>query len=239
MSTAASTIESPKRRQAIQVALFLTAVTALTVGLFFALKGEVVAFRRGENALNRGDFAGARPLLETAWAGGHRTPRARLDLARVRLETGDRMAALPLYLEALEAAPRDPILIDTVAGLHQAAGQPEQALAVHQRLGPPEALALPALVRRADILQQTGDLAGAVPVYRVAVTREPREAALRLRLGMLLAWTGQRSAAVAELRAALALDPGLRQARLQLARVLLWDGQFAESVTEFRRVLPP
>jgi Flp pilus assembly protein TadD len=239
MSTAAPPIESLKRRQAIQIALFLIAVTALTAGLFFVVHGELVAWRRGETALARGDFAGARPWLEQAWSGGHHTPRSRLDLARVRLETGDQAAALPLYVEALAAAPGDATLIDTVAGLHQAGGHPEQALVVHQALGGVEKLSPSALVRRADILQQNGDLAGAATVYRLAVGREPRDANLRLRLGLVLSWTGQRAAAVAELRAALELDPGQRQARLLLARVLLWDGQFADSVAEFRRVLPP
>jgi len=50
---AASSLQSLKRRQARKVAFFLLAVAAGTTGLFHFLRGDLVAYRRGENALAR------------------------------------------------------------------------------------------------------------------------------------------------------------------------------------------
>jgi len=239
MASEPPSVESLKRRQAVRVTLFLAAVAAGTIGLFHVIRRDVVAYRRGETALARGEYAYAATELGVAWDNGYRTPRARLDLARARLETGDTAGALPLFEEALADSPADQSLIETVAGLYQGINRPDRALALFERLGPPENLPTNLIEKLADIRLQAGDLPGAAEAYGSAVQRSPNDPDLRVQHGILLSWIGRRSEAIEEFRAALRIDPEMRQAQLHLARVLLWDGQFAESVTEFRQALPP
>lgn len=235
---AAPTLEAQKRRQAVQVALFLTGVTALTIGLFHVLRRDLVAYRRGQDALQRSDFVHAAADLGRAWDGGYQTPRLRLDLARALLGAGRNDEALGHYQAALERTPADSALLDTVAGLYQAKGRPDLALAYFRRLGDPAKLPVGTLTRLGDLQQQTGDYPAAIATYRRAVALAPQEAELHLRLGMVLSWSGQRTEALTCLRQALALQPKHRLAQLYLARVLMWDGRMAEAVTEYRRVLP-
>lgn len=235
---AGPSLETLKRRQAVQVTVFLLAVAAGTVGLFHVLRRDLVAYRRGQDALQRSEFAVAAGFLEQAWNGGRQTPRLRLDLARALLSAGRIDEALAHYQAALELAPNDATLLDTVAGLYQAKGRPEQGLAVFARLGNFDQLPVSALTRLGDLQQQAGKHEAAVATYRRALARAPDEAELHLRLGVVLSWLGQRTEALASLREALALQPKHRLAQLYLARVLMWDGRMAEAVTEYRRVIP-
>lgn len=233
----ATSLHRVKRRQALNVSIFLVVVAAATTGLFHVFRGDLVAYRRGETAFARRDFAVAAQQLERARGEGYTNPRARIHLAQSRLESGDKDAALVLYQEALAAAPRDESLIDTVAGLYQARGEPEKAVPLFAPLGAPSALSLRALVRLGDLHQQAGHYETALETYRLAAQRAPGEAELQLRIGIVLAWTGRRIEAATALRSAVELDPKQRVAQIYLARVLLWDGHFAQAVDQYRRVL--
>lgn len=235
-ANATPAVDDLKRRQAVRVTLFLLAVAAGTVGLFHWVRADRVAYRRGEQALARKDFKLASEQLERAWARGFRLPRVRLELARARLEAGEHNAALVLYAAAHAADPADESIIDTLAGLYQGAGEPERGIAL---FGPPEKLSATALTRLGDLHQQAGRLEDAVAAYKLAVVRAPKDAAIRLRLGIVLGWLGRPGEAASALQATLALQPDLRLAQLYLARMHLWDGHFAEAVAEYRRVLPP
>lgn len=238
-ATAALSQESIKRRQAVQVALFLVVVAGLTTAGFYFVHGDLVAYRRGERAVAQSNFTAAALHLGDAWSRGYQTPHVRLDLARSLMETGRRDEALPLYLQALVASPHDEGLLDIVSGIYQAQGQPEKGLALFERLGSPAHLSVRMLARLGDLQQQAGNYDAAIAIYQLATQRAPHEPDLQLRLGMVLAWKGRRPEALESLRAAVALDPKRRLAQLYLARVLSWDGRFAEAVTEYRRVLPP
>jgi tetratricopeptide (TPR) repeat protein len=238
MTQPAPSLQQLKRRQAVKVTGFLLGVTALTVGVFHVVRREVVEYRRGQDALARGDATAAATHLDAAWHGGYQTPRAQVDLARALLESGRREEALPHYEAALAAAPTDASLIDTLAGLYQANGQPEKGLALFANLGTPENLSPAALTRLGDLQQQAGNYPAALASYRLAAERAPKEAEIQLRLGITLGWVGRYAEAADALRAAVTIDPNLRLAKLYLARVLMWDGRFADAVTEFRRVLP-
>lgn len=235
---AGSAPDLPKRRQAVQVTFFLLAVAAGTIALFHVLRRDLVAYRRGHDAMVRGDFAVAATELERAWTAGYQSPRLRLDLARSLLAAGRRNEAFQHYYAILGPGPADGWLLEVMAGLYQERGEPEKGIELLQRAGPPERLSVPALTRLGDLQQQAGRHAAAAATYRLAVARAPDEVELQVRLGIVLSWIGERPDSIAALRRALALEPRHRLAQLYLARVLMWDGRLAEAVTEYRRALP-
>lgn len=234
----APSLRTLKRRQTRRVTAFLVVVGAATVALFHWLRGDLVAFRRGQQALVRADFGAAVGQLDRALAGGYNHPRLRLDLARAHLGVGNHQAALALYEAALAATPQDRGLIDLAAGLYQATGAPERGIALFSRLGAPEQLSVRELSRLGDLQQQAGQYEAAIATYQLAAGRSPREPELQLRLGIVLGWTGRNEEAAAALRTALELEPGRRLAHIYLARVLVRDNRLVEAVDEYRRVLP-
>lgn len=238
-ASAGPSLDSLKRRQAVQVALFLLGVTVATAITFQFVRGDLIAYRRGESAFASRNFAEATAQLELASKKGYRSPRLRLDLAQSYLETGRRDEALVHYSAALKDAPTNESLLDTVAGLYQSKGEPEKGRELFARLGPRAQLPLASLVRLGDLEQQAGNYAGAIEVYRVAVQRAPDEPEIRVRLGIVLSWVGERGEAIESFQRALAVQPNHRLAQLYLARVLMWDGRFAEAVAGFRHVFPP
>lgn len=234
----APTLSTLKRRQTQRIVAFLVTVAVATVAVFHWLRDDVVAFRRGQQALARADFGEAVKQLDRAFTGGYRNPRLRLDLARAHLGAGNHQAALALYEAALVVAPSDRALVDLTAGLYQTTGHPEQGIALFARLGDPAQLTLHELSRLGDMQQQAGHYEAAIATYQLAAERAPREPELHLRLGIVLGWTDRHEEAAAALRTALALNPERRLAHLYLARVLTRANRLAEAVDEYRRVLP-
>jgi len=237
-ASAGSALDLQKRRQAVQVTLFLLAVTTGTIGLFHVLRRDLVAYRRGQDALARGDFAVAATQLDQAWTAGYQPPRLRLELAQSLLAAGRRDEAVVHYTALLDAGRTDESILDVMAGLYQERGEPEKGIELLQRSGPADRLSVPALTRLGDLQQQAGRHVAAAATYRLAVARAPGEVELQVRLGIILSWIGERPDSIAALRRALALDPRHRLAQLYLARVLMWDGRLVEAVTEYRRALP-
>jgi protein O-GlcNAc transferase len=238
VSTSAPSLEAVKRRQAIQVSLFLFGVGLLTTLAFHLLRPEIIAYRRGHDALRRGQHDVAAQELQRAADGGYHHPALRRDLARALHEQGRTAEALVHYKAALESVPADEALIDTVVGLHQREGNPNDALALLAQLGPPERLSVSLLARLGDVQQQAGRFDDAIKTYQLALARTPREPELLLRLGVVQSWVGRRVEATESLRAAVSMDPSRQFARRYLARVLMWDGRFEEAVAEYRRSLP-
>jgi formate dehydrogenase subunit gamma len=95
-----------------------------------------------------------------------------------------------------------------------------------------------ALANRALALDQSGDAAGAVPLYAQAVQTLPGVAQIRTYYGWALARTGHSSPAVAQLREAVRLDPSLPDARLYLGALLQRGGQRRQARAQLTRAVP-
>ena len=72
---------------------------------------------------------------------------------------------------------------------------------------------VPALTVLGTVLQERGDLEGALSVYRQAWVLDSEAQGLELFMGQAYAISGQRDSAVAVLRRVIARDPGNAQAR--------------------------
>jgi tetratricopeptide (TPR) repeat protein len=235
---AVSDLDRQKRRQAVQIALFLGVVAVGTGTAFHYIRDDAVSYRRGMTALAEREFSTAAVHLENAWTRGYRRPNLQLDLARALWAAGQPQSALLHYSEAVAGrATIEGELLDTVIGIYQSQGQPEKGLELFNRLGPPEKLPVESLARLGDLQQQTGRYEEAAATYRLALKRAPKEAELQLRLGVILSWLGRPQEAAEALRIVLSVDPGHRQAQRYLGRVLMWDGRFAEAVGHLREGL--
>lgn len=231
-----SVIEAAKRRQAIGITLFLLAVAGGVSALYHFVRADAVAFHRGEQAYQRGDYAAALPHYERARAGGFSSTGFRWHHATALLQTGRVAEALPLLREILAENPRDRAALAAAIGAAQSAGDPAAGLAFLAAFGPRESLPPADLVRLADLHQQAGQVPEAIAAARLAAAAAP-SAALHLWIGELHARAGEPSAAIAAFESALALDPTHRPARLALARALAWDGRLTESARAYQAYL--
>ncbi len=74
-------------------------------------------------------------------------------------------------------------------------------------------------MRRAELLEQTGDRRAAIRDFRAAARIAPDDADVRFALAYALARDGQRNAAIEEFEAGLKLDPSRDGARAALERL--------------------
>jgi tetratricopeptide (TPR) repeat protein len=225
---------SAKRRQAWQVTAFMVGVAGLVSALFHVVYREAVSYRRGENAWARGEASLAADHYLRAWELGFASPRLPTRLSRALLAAGRTEEALVWWERgATDLTQFDRALLWEGMGVAQAAGRPDLALRLHDALGPRETWSVHEWTRRADVLQQAGEVAEAVMALREALARV-ETAELRLFSGQLLARIGLRVEALAEIDRALELDSGLAAARLARARVLAWEGRWADSARAYR-----
>jgi eukaryotic-like serine/threonine-protein kinase len=87
------------------------------------------------------------------------------------------------------------------------------------------------------VLQQKGDLDGAIVQYRAATHLKADFAGTHINLGAALAAQGKLDEAVTEYREALRLEPGLLPARHKLGAALQCKGRLDEAIAEYREAV--
>lgn len=153
--------------------------------------GDVAALvGAGSAAVRRGDADGALGFYRRAQREAPEDPlvrkrvaalklqvtERRMGLAQKALDRGDREAAAREYAAALEAAPEVAGVRLALAELLVASGDLAAAAAVLE--GDPSG-DRPAALRRADLLAQQQDFAGALAAYRALLARDPSDEAAR------------------------------------------------------------
>ncbi len=172
-------------------------------------------------------FAGpVRDQLRSAWAAAEADPRNTLavgDFGRTLYAYGQFEAAEACFARCSMLDPggfRWAYLLGvTRAGLGRYAPA-AQAFAEAASIRPAD---LPTAVRRADLLEQAGDEAGARGILERALRDSPRSAAVRYRLGRLLAPL-ETDIAIRHLEAALEVEPDYREALYALAGAYRMQG---------------
>lgn len=89
----------------------------------------------------------------------------------------------------------------------------------------------------AALLQYRGHIDEALPLFRAALSIEPKNATAHNSLGSALLIKEDVGAAVAEFRSALNADPAYANARYNLAHALAIEGDFAAAASEYKQFL--
>lgn len=212
----------------------------VSVGLYCVFNPGWVAFRKGEFALERGDYASALRDLERARELGVRTRHSAVQLASVLLKL-DRPSDAAVILDPYRRdTPPDSAAISLLAGIYAADQRPADG--VHVFLDAIEVGYQPdavAAVQLGDLYRQVERFADAEGWYQVAIDSGDSETQLaaRTQLAELRAWTGAYDASLELIDEILASDPSNRKVRTLRARVLSWAGRNRESAEEYRKIL--
>lgn len=89
----------------------------------------------------------------------------------------------------------------------------------------------------AALLQYRGDIDEALPLYRAALSIEPKNATAHNSVGSALLIKADFAGAIVEFRAALNADPGYANARYNLAHALAIQGDLATAASEYKQFL--
>jgi Flp pilus assembly protein TadD len=146
-----------------------------------------------------------------------------LDVANVALANGAPETALHIAESKLAANPRDVPALVMAGGAQTALGQREKAAQSFSRaltIAPNDPNALLGLGR----LQLASDPAAAATVFQQLITRDPRNVAALINLGIARDLLGQHAEAQRTYREALALDPGRIAGKINLGLSLALSG---------------
>src|SRR5262249_28660921 len=87
----------------------------------------------------------------------------------------------------------------------------------------------------AVVLDDSGDLAGAVANYCRAIEVDPKKVEAHYNLGNVLGIQGDSAGAVVSYHRAIELEPNFAEAHCNVGHMLLAQGRFAESLAAYRR----
>src|SRR6478609_9327870 len=162
----------------------------------------------------------------------------RLSLLSGKMEREGRYEAAAARLNrAIELAPAEPALRNSLAQVHIVANQPEEAVAVLRR-AVTDCPDDPAVRERLAMLLRTGKRHDeALAVVRTALVRWPQDAALHTALGQALREAGKIPEALNASLTALQLDPGQPEACYTTAYCLFVAGRRDEARTYLAKAL--
>ncbi len=213
-------------RRAIPVALMLTGAVALGILVIVGskiLSGQstsgpqaVALNNRGFELMQRDSLEAARTQFEAALRADPDYPEAMLNLALVRLRSGDQTGAATLYARVAKERSNEPELASKahygLAEIDVTAGALPSAIE-HYRLALAQDSTDVAFPNNlAFALIRAGRPNEAIPVLVQALKRFPGQALVHKNLGLALMRTGDLAGAIKSLDMALDRDPGLASA---------------------------
>lgn len=163
---------------------------------------------------------------------------ARMGLAHAHAGAGDAWSAVAWLNDACRIAPADAAPAHRLAELLLNLNQHAQALPVYQRLyGPFNARDRATLLHYGFCLEHTGDLDGAVRLYREAIAQEPDFMEAHVDLAGVLWRVEDHAGALAHARRAAQIAPQHPYAVRILGTALLHMNQLDEAQAQLRRAL--
>jgi Flp pilus assembly protein TadD len=197
----------------------------------------LAAFREGQDAFRKGDFATAEPALLKVLS---RTPgnalAARI-LGTLYLQRGQFAHAAALFERSFESDPYNPETLIALSMLSLQVRDYDRGMEmvdIALRLYPDYN---PARIQRCLLLLAMED-PGAEDAFREAIEEMPRIPSLRNNLAVLLIRRGAREEAREQLLEAIAMAPGDESAPFNYAISLFLDGDTAGGVEWLGKVLP-
>ncbi len=231
-------ISGGKGRQYAAFLLLSLAVVAACVLAYPHLRRGPLLVAASQRLLAQGRTAEALDALREAMRLG-RVPAVRLDgMLDAALRAGEASIAGQLALLLMEAGRTvDSGHVGRAAGLLDASGDPQGALALLEKrraLGPldkPEALHL------GDLLRRQGRFGAALSTYDDVLKGNPGDMAAWADRAETFLWMGEPARAEKDARAMLARTPDSRAARLILARALAAGGNVEGAIAEYHKLL--
>lgn len=238
MIRCAHTISEGKGRQYAAFLLLSLAVVAACVLAYPHLRRGPLLVAASERLLAQGRTAEALDALREAMRLG-RVPAVRMDaMLEAALIAGEARIAGEMALALMEAGRTVASgNVGRAAGLLDAAGDPQAALALLEKrraLGPledPETLHLAGLLRRGQRFDE------ALGLYAGMLAKNPGDMAAWADRAETYLWMGEPARAEQDARAMLARTPGSRAARLILARALAAGGNVEAAIAEYHNLL--
>lgn len=202
-----------------------------------AFAETLAAFREGQDAMRRGDFAAAEPALLKVLSRAPDNAAAARTLGTLYLQRGQFAHAAALFEQSFRSEPYNAetlvalsMLSLQVRDFDRALEMAELALRLYPGYGP-------AAVQRCLVLLATED-PGAEAAFRDTIEAMPRVPSLRNNLAVILIRAGRTEEAREELAQALALAPGDESAAFNCALSWFLDGNAEEGVAWLAKVLP-
>ncbi len=187
--------------------------------------GLLPKFDEARGRANKGDCAGAKPILEEILKQNPGNVPVLAQLGWCRIETGDPRGAVPLYAQALKLNPSWEVLhyqlgsaLDKVGDKAGASREWKAALALNPRT-PPAAAGLIRLAREGK------DYAAAEKNYAEARAAGLEDGTVEFEAAMTAHDRGDAKGTEAGLRRTLAADPAHLEARVDLANLLYGRGE--------------
>ncbi|MBQ7252678.1 MAG: tetratricopeptide repeat protein [Kiritimatiellae bacterium] len=197
----------------------------------------LAAFREGQDAMRRGDFAAAEPALLKVLARAPDNAAAARTLGTLYLQRGQFAHAAALFEQSFRSEPYNAETLVALSMLSLQVRDFDRSLELINlalRLYPGYG---PAAIQRCLVLLAMED-PGAETAFREAIEAMPRVPSLRNNLAVLLIRRGEREEAREQLSQALALAPNDESAAFNYALSLFLDGNVEEGVAWLGKVLP-
>ena len=156
------------------------------------------------------------------------------EFGRVLYAYGQNQAAAACFDRCRRLEPQEFEWAYLLAVTRSDLGQTDAALAAFESAAAMRPNDLPTAIRRADLLDLSGERSGAADALRRALQRAPDSAAVHYRLGRLYSAQADGSA-IQHFQAALATEPDYREAIYALAQELRLVGRGAEAEQQLER----
>lgn len=227
-----------KRRQFAAFFLLSLAVVATCLATYPHVRRAPLLVAASERLMSQGRTAEALEALREAMQLGH-VPLTRADaMLDAALKAGDARISNQMALLLMGKGRKvDSGLAGRAAGLLDAAGSPDAALALLEKrreMGPldkPEALHL------GDLLRRQGRFEAALSAYDELLKTSPGDTAAQADRAETYLWMGRPAEAENAAREILARHPGSRAGQLVLARALAAGGKTEAAIAAYQKLL--
>ncbi len=227
-----------KRRQFAAFFLLSLAVVAACLAAYPRVRRAPLLVAASERLLAQGNTAEALDALREAMRSGQ-VPITRADsMLGAALKAGDAgIAAQMARLLMDKGRPVDSGLVGKAAGLMDAGGDPDAALALLEKRRAMGPLEKPEILHLGDLRRRAGRFDAALSAYGELLKETPGDIEALADRAETYLWMGQPAEAEKAAREMLASRPGSRAARIVLARSLAAGGKAEAAIAEYKNLL--
>lgn len=238
MSRSAPAMHNAKVRQYAAFLFLSLAVMAACLVAYPQVRRAPLLAAASERLLSQGKTAEALEALNQAMRLGE-TPTARAAaMLEAALKIGDADIANKLCLLLMDTGRAvDSGLAGRAAGLLDAKGAPDAALALLEKRRSMGPLNIPEALHLGDLLRRAGRFEAALSAYDEVLQRHPNETAALADRAETFLWMGRPDKAEHAARALLAHKPGSRAGQLVLARALTSAGKTEAAIAAYKTLL--